>query len=180
MEELEEEFILDVLENYMTYETSYQIAKATEDNPEIPVAQGVRAIRRFQSLHPYNLRQKTIIMVEHFKEITANKINGHTKAMLVTSSRLHAVRYYYEFKDCTKEQGYDYLDVLVAFTEVVNDTEREYREASINKTKDGRPISERQLPTEFDADNFNMLIVAEKYQTEFNQPKLHTMFIDKE
>ncbi|UUX33274.1 type I restriction endonuclease subunit R [Fundicoccus culcitae] len=176
---IEEGFILDVLENYMTYETSYQIAKATEDNPEIPVTQGVKAIRRFQSMHPFNLRQKTIVMVEQFREITAKKINGQAKAMLVTSSRLHAVRYYYEFKDYIKEQGYDNLDVLVAFTGVVNDAEREYSEASINKTKDGRPISERQLPNEFDTDNFNMLIVAEKYQTGFNQPKLHTMFIDK-
>ena len=176
---IDENFILDVLENYMTYQTSYAIAKSTEDNPEIPVTQGVRAIRRFQSLHPHNLRQKTIIMVEQFRDITRNKIGGQAKAMLVTSSRLHAVRYYYEFKEYIREQGYDDLDVLVAFTGVVTDDEREYREATINKTKDGRPIAERQLPEEFDTDDFNMLIVAEKYQTGFNQPKLHTLFIDK-
>ena len=176
---IEEEFILDVLKNYMTYQTSYRIAKATEDNPEIPVTQGVKTIRRFQSLHPYNLRQKTMIMVEQFRDITKKKINGQAKAMLVTSSRLHAVRYYYEFKEYIEEQGYDDLDVLVAFTGVVTDEGREYREATINKTEDGRPISERQLPDAFNTSDFNMLIVAEKYQTGFNQPKLHTMFIDK-
>lgn len=176
---IEEEFILDVLQNYMTYETSYRIAKSTEDNPKIPVSQGVRAIRRFQSLHPHNLRQKTMIMVEQFRDITKKKIGGQAKAMLVTSSRLHAVRYYYEFQEYIHEQGYNDLDVLVAFTGVIKEGEREYRESLINKTKGGRPISEQQLPEEFDTNEFNMLIVAEKYQTGFNQPKLHTMFIDK-
>ena len=176
---IEEGFILDVLKNYMTYETSYRIAKKTEENPDIPVTQGLRAIRRFESLHPYNLRQKTIIMVEHFREHAAHLLNGEAKAMVVTSSRLHAVRYYYEFKEYIQEMGYDDLDILVAFSGTVRMEDTDYTEANMNKTKSGRPIGESQTVEEFDSDDFNMLIVAEKYQTGFNQPKLNTMYIDK-
>ncbi|QOR65779.1 type I restriction endonuclease subunit R [Cytobacillus suaedae] len=175
---IEEGFILDVLKNYMTYETSYRIAKETPDNPEIPTSKGVKAIRRFQSLHPHNLQQKTIVMVEQFRDITKNKIGGRAKAMVVTASRLHAVRYYHEFKRYIEKKGYDDLDILIAFSGVVNDGGVDYRETSMNKTKDGKSISENQLKSEFHND-FNVLIVAEKYQTGFDEPLLHTMFIDK-
>ena len=176
---IEEGFILDVLRNYMTYETSYRIAKSTEDNPEIPTSKAVKAIRRYESLHPHNLQQKTIIMVEQFRDITRNKIGGKAKAMVVTASRLHAVRYYHEFKRYIESKGYDDLDILVAFSGVVKDGEIDYRETTMNLTKDGRPIKESQLKSEFHTDDFNMLIVAEKYQTGFDEPLLHTMFIDK-
>ena len=112
---IEEGFILDVLKNYMTYETSYRIAKSTEDNPEIPTSKAVKAIRRYESLHPHNLQQKTIIMVEQFRDITRNKIGGKAKAMVVTASRLHAVRYYHEFKRYIESKGYDDLDILGRF-----------------------------------------------------------------
>jgi len=176
---IEEGFILDVLKNYMTYQTSYRIAKATPDNPEVPTTKGVKAIRRFQSLHPHNLQQKTIIMIEQFRDITKNKISGKAKAMLVTASRLHAVRYYHEFKRYIEAKGYDDLDILIAFSGVVNDGDIDYRETSMNKTKDGKSISENQLKSEFNGNDFNVLIVAEKYQTGFDEPLLHTMFIDK-
>lgn len=176
---IEEGFILDVLKNYMTYETSYRIAKSTEDNPEIPTSKAVKAIRRYESLHPHNLQQKTIIMVEQFRDITRNKIGGKAKAMVVTASRLHAVRYYHEFKRYIETKGYDDLEILVAFSGVIQDGGIDYRETSMNLTKDGRPIKESQLTSEFHTDDFNMLIVAEKYQTGFDEPLLHTMFIDK-
>lgn len=176
---IEEGFILDVLQNYMTYKTSYKIAKDTPDNPELPTTQGVKAIRRYGSLHPYNLQQKTAIMVEHFRNITRHKIGGRAKAMVVTASRLHAVRYFFEFKNYIKKKGYEDMDVLVAFSGVVNDGDQEYRESSLNKTKDGKKISENQLKEAFHTVDFNVLVVAEKYQTGFDEPLLHTMFVDK-
>lgn len=102
---IEEGFILDVLQNYMTYETCYKIAKDTEENPEVPSSTAVRTINRFASLHPHNLQQKTQIIVEQFREITKNKINGRGKAMVVTASRLHAIRYYHEIKRYIEIRG---------------------------------------------------------------------------
>ena len=99
--------------------------------------------------------------------------------MVVTASRLHAVRYYHEFKRYIESKGYDDLDILVAFSGVIQDGGIDYRETNMNLTKDGRPIKESQLTSEFHTDDFNMLIVAEKYQTGFDEPLLHTMFIDK-
>lgn len=135
-------------------------------------------------LHLHNLSQKTAIIIEHFREITSKKIGGWGKAMIVTASRLHAVRYYHEFKRYIERKGYKNLDVLIAFSGVVKDiddigNEIEYTEAGINKTKDGRKISEKQLKSEFHGDDFNMLIVEEKYQTGFDEPLLHSMFVDK-
>ena len=168
----------------MTYKNCYKIASNTPDNPDVPTSAAVKAVRRYESLHPHNLSQKTAIIIEHFREITSKKIGGRGKAMIVTASRLHAVRYYHEFKRYIERKGYKNLDVLIAFSGVVKDVdsignEIEYTEAGINKTKDGRKISEKQLKEEFHGDDFNMLIVAEKYQTGFDEPLLHSMFIDK-
>ena len=176
---IEEGFILDVLQNYMTYETSYKIAKNTPDNPELSTTQGVKAIRRYQSLHPHNLQQKTAIMIEHFRNVTCKKLGGKAKAMVVTASRLHAVRYYFEFKNYIEKKGYDDMDVLVAFSGSVQDQNDEYTEEQLNKTKDGKRIKESQLKEMFNSDDFNVLVVAEKYQTGFDEPLLHTMFVDK-
>lgn len=176
---IEEGFILDVLKNYMTYQTCYKIAKDTEENPELPSSTATRTIKRFATLHPYNLQQKTAIMVEQFRDVTRHKIDGRAKAMVVTASRLHAVRYYHEFKRYIELKGYDDLEVLVAFSGTVKDKDMDYTEESLNKRKDGTTIKEDQLPSEFASDDFNMLIVAEKYQTGFDQPLLHTMFVDK-
>lgn len=180
---IEEEFILDVLKNYMTYKTCYKIAKNTPDNPEVPTTKAVKAVRRYQELHPHNLQQKTSIMVEQFRDITKNKISGNAKAMVVTASRLHAVRYYHEFKRYIEKNHYDNLDILIAFSGIVNDVNKKgdkvaYTEEGMNKRADGTTIKERQLPEEFQHD-FNCLIVAEKYQTGFDEPLLHTMFVDK-
>lgn len=175
---IEEGFILDVLQNYTTYKQYYQIAKKIKGNPEYDKLKGARAVSRFESLHPHNIAQKTAIIVEHFMEITKNKINGRAKAMVVTSSRLHAVRYLFEFRKYIKEQQYNDIDVLVAFSGSVNDNGQEWTEEKINKNKNGETIKENQLRKYFH-DDFNMLIVAEKYQTGFDEPLLHTMFVDK-
>ena len=176
---IEEGFILDVLKNYMTYKTSYRIAKEIDDNPELPKTEAVRAIARYQSFHPWVLRQKTEVMIEQFRSVTKKEISGRAKAMVVTPSRLHAVRYMQEFKAYIKEKGYTDLDVLVAFSGSVNVEGMEYTEPSLNVTKSGEKISEKQLKEAFHTEDFNILIVAEKYQTGFDEPLLHTMFVDK-
>ncbi len=175
---IEEGFILDVLANYTTYKQYFQIAKKIEGDPEYDKVKGARAVSRFESLHPHNIAQKTAIMIEHFREITQHKIDGRAKAMVVTASRLHAVRYLFEFKRYIKEHNYKDLDVLVAFSGSLKDDNEEWTEEKINKTKDGQTIKENQLKQYFH-DDFNMLIVAEKYQTGFDEPLLHTMFVDK-
>ncbi len=177
---IEEHFILDVLQNYMTYKMYYKIAKTIPDDPELDTVAGVKAIRNYETLHPHNISQKTAIMLEHFLNITRHKIGGRAKAMIVTPSRLHAVRYVLEFKKQIEEKGYSNLDVLVAFSGEVEDNGESYTEEKINKTKNGETIKEKALPAVFHTDDFGMLIVAEKYQTGFDEPLLHTMFVDKQ
>lgn len=176
---IEEHFILDVLQNYMTYKMYYKIAKIIPDNPELDTTAGIKAIRNYETLHPHNISQKTAIMLEHFRNITRYKIGGNAKAMIVTPSRLHAVRYVLEFKKQIVEKGYTDLDVLVAFSGEVEDNGETYTEEKINKTKDGKAVKENALPEIFHTGDFGMLIVAEKYQTGFDEPLLHTMFVDK-
>ena len=176
---IEEHFILDVLKNYMTYRMYYKIAKSIPDDPELDTTAGVRAIRQFETLHPHNISQKTAVMLEHFRNVTRHKIGGHAKAMIVTPSRLHAVRYLLEFKRQIEEKGYTDLDVLVAFSGEVEDNGITYTEEKLNTTKTGETIKEKALPAAFHTDEYGMLIVAEKYQTGFDEPLLHTMFVDK-
>lgn len=176
---IEERFILDVLKNYTTYRTCYKIAKAIEENPEFPTTKALKAIQKFESLHPHNLAQKTAIIVEMYREVTKNKIGGKAKAMVVTASRLHAVRYYHEFKRYLERKGYNDIEILIAFSGAIKDGDIEYTEETMNKRKDGSTVKEKQLPEEFHKDEYSMLIVAEKYQTGFDEPLLHTMFVDK-
>ena len=175
---IEEGFIMDVLQNYMTYNTCFKIAKTIPDNPDVPASRAAKVIRKFQELHPYNISQKAQIIVETFISTTAHAINGKGKMMVVTSSRLAAVRYYHEIKRYIEEKGYANVDVLVAFSGAVKDGVNEYTEAKLNVRKDGSHISEAQTKSEFH-DNFNVLVVAEKYQTGFDEPLLHTMIVDK-
>ncbi len=170
---IEEGFILDVLKNYVTYKNYYKIIKTIDDDPQIETSSGVKAITRYESLHPHNIAQKTAIMIEHFREVTKKQIGGKAKAMVVTSSRLHAVRYLNEFKHYIKAHGYEDLDVLVAFSGEVIDDGEPYTEEKMNG------IKESQLKATFHSDEYHMLIVAEKYQTGFDEPLLHTMFVDK-
>ena len=176
---IEEHFILDVLKNYMTYKMYYKIVKNIPDDPELDTIAGVRAIRRYETLHPHNISQKTSVMLEHFRNVTMKKIGGKAKAMVVTPSRLHAVRYVQEFKRQIEEKGYTNLDVLVAFSGEIKDGGVTFTEEKVNKTKAGETIREKSLPEAFHSDDYQMLIVAEKYQTGFDEPLLHTMFVDK-
>ncbi|MFW6030686.1 MAG: type I restriction endonuclease subunit R, partial [Halanaerobiales bacterium] len=171
---IEEGFILDVLENYMTYKTYYKVNKKIEDDPEFDKSRTTKEIAKFVSLHPTNISEKTRIMVEHFRDKTMHKIGGEAKAMLVTPSRLHAVRYKVEFDKYIRKKGYAELQTLVAFSGTVKDDGQEYTEYKMN---DGIPESE--TAKEFDKDEYQILLVANKFQTGFDQPKLHTMFVDK-
>lgn len=103
---IEEEFILDVLQNYMTYNTCFRIAKTVKDNPDVHASRAAKIIRKYQELHPYNISQKSRIIVETFRETTRHKIGGRGKMMVVTASRLAAVRYYHEVKRYIEEQKY--------------------------------------------------------------------------
>jgi len=176
---IEEGFILDVLQNYMTYKMYYKIRKSISDNPELDKEAGAKAIINYETLHPHNISQKTAIMLEQFRNVTMHKIGGKGKAMIVTPSRLHAVRYLFEFRRQIVDKGYTDLDVLVAFSGEVEDEGEKYTEEKINKNKDGETIKEKALPDAFHTDEFGMLIVAEKFQTGFDEPLLHTMFVDK-
>ena len=170
---IEEGFILDVLKHYTTYKAYYRFAKAAEEDPEVDKSKARQAIARFASLHPHNLAQKTAVMVEHFRRHTRHKIGGRAKAMVVTRSRLHAVRYKRAFDAYLRQHGYTDLGVLVAFSGTVIDDGDEFTEAGING------FGERELPDRFEGPGYHLLIVAEKYQTGFDQPLLHTMFVDK-
>ena len=179
---IEEGFILDVLQNYMTYRMYYKIIKTIPDDPELDTIAGIKAIQSYETLHPHNISQKTAVMLEHFRNITMKKIGGKAKAMVVTPSRLHAVRYLQEFKRQIEAKGYSDLDVLVAFSGELKDPEDEnvtYTEEKLNRKKDGTVIKEKELPEVFSTDDYGMLIVAEKYQTGYDEPLLHTMFVDK-
>ena len=175
---IEEGFILDVLQNYMTYDTCFKIAKNMEENPDVPSSRASKIIRKYEELHPYNISQKSQIIVETFLNTTRYKINGKGKMMVVTSSRLAAVRYYHECKRYIEEKGYTDIGLLVAFSGSVTDGDEEYTESKLNVRADGTHISEAQTKSEF-RDNFHVLIVAEKYQTGFDEPLLHTMIVDK-
>ena len=173
---IEEGFILDVLNNYTTYKLYYQLSKAIVDDPKINKKKAAQAIGRFVSLHPHNLAQKTEIIIEHFRQVVAKKIGGTAKAMVVTGSRLHAKRYFEEFKRYIEEKGYqDNLKVLVAFSgKVIDDN---FPDGVTETQLTG--VGERELPRVFNTDEYKILIVADKYQTGFDQPLLHTLYIDK-
>ncbi|MBQ6392854.1 MAG: type I restriction endonuclease subunit R, partial [Eubacterium sp.] len=179
---IEEGFILDVLANYVTYNTYYKIAKNIPDNPDVPESRALKLIRRFEKLHPYNIAQKTQIIVETFREITKKKIGGQGKMMVVTDSRLAAVRYYHEIKRYLEKNNYNDVEILIAFSGSIKDPElsgdTEFTESNMNVDSKGNRVSEAQTKQVFH-DEGNILVVAEKYQTGFDEPLLHTMIVDK-
>jgi len=170
---IEEGFILDVLKNYLTYKTYFRLERAGQADPEVDPGKAGKAIARFVSLHPHNIAQKTEVIVEHFRQHSRRKIGGRAKAMVVTRSRLHAVRYKRAVDAYLKEKGYDDLKALVAFSGTVLDGPADYTEAAMNG------FAESQVPDKFRSDDYQVLIVAEKYQTGFDEPLLHTMYVDK-
>ena len=173
---IEEGFIEDVLKNYVTYKTYYKLIKKAEDDPNVERKKAAKALARFMRLHPHNIGQKTEVMVEHFQHFTRHKIGGHAKAMVVTGSRLEAVRYKQAFDHRIQEKGYP-IKTLVAFSGTVEDDktpEKIYTEGEMNGG-----VKEKELPDTFSKPDYRVLLVAEKYQTGFDQPVLHTMYVDK-
>ena len=170
---IEEGFILDVLQNYMTYKAYYQLEKAIEDDPELNGRRGQRRVARFASLHPTAIGQKVEVIVEHFRRHVMVELEGQSKAMIVTGSREHALRYYFGVRDYIAARGYKDVKALVAFSGELEVDGETYTEADVNG------FSETELPRKFDTDGYQILIVAEKYQTGFDQPKLCAMYIDR-
>lgn len=172
---IEEGFILDVLQNYTTYETFYQINKEIEEDPRCKTVDAKRQIARFVELHETNIAQRVEVIVEHFRTTVLPELGGMAKAMVVTASRAGAVKYRQAFEDYTKKKGYDNIKALVAFSGKVTipGDETEYTEASMN----GFP--EDRLTKEFDKEDYQVLLVANKYQTGFDQPKLCAMYVLK-
>ena len=175
---IDEGFILDVLKCYTTIETAYKVIKTVTENPEFDEPPATRAIKAFHDNHELVIAQKMAVVVEKFREITLNKIGGKAKAMVVSPSRAHAVRYFFAIKEYCRQKGYDDVKPLVAFSGSVKLDGQEYTEPQLNSTEDLK-ISEAALPLYFGSEMFNILIVAEKYQTGFDEPLLHTMFVDK-
>lgn len=179
---IEEGFILDVLQNYMTYKAYYQLEKAIEDDPELSGRRGQRKVARYASLHPTAIGQKVEIIVEHFRRHVMGELNGKAKAMIVTQSREHALRYFFGVRDYIASNGYGDLKALVAFSGDLKHNGETYTEAELNG------FSETELPSRFDGvrpdgtpfpEQYQILIVAEKYQTGFDQPKLCAMYLDR-
>ncbi len=173
---IEEEFILDVLKHYTTYTTYFKLLKACEDDPNVERKKAAKALARFLKLHPHNIAQKTEVMVEHFNAVTRHKIGGRAKAMVVTGSRLEAVRYKQSFDRYIQEKGYA-IKTLVSFSGTVQDDKLAGVTYTEERMNDG--IREKELPEKFATQEYHVLLVAEKYQTGFDQPLLHTMYVDK-
>ncbi len=174
---IEEGFIMDVLRNYTRYQRYYKLIQQVEDDPTVPRRKTARALARFVDLHPHNIEQKVEIIIEHFRTHTRHKIGGRAKAMVVTSSREHAVRYKLTFDKYIKDQGYTDIKSLVAFSGDVTLKElpdQKYTEVGMNGG-----IKETELPEKFAGEDYQVLLVAEKYQTGFDQPLLHSMYVDK-
>ena len=179
---IEEGFILDVLRNYTDYATWYKLRKQADDDPDFPKRRTSAALAKFLTLHPHNISQKVEVIVEHFRDNVLHRMEGRAKAMVVTSSRLHAVRYMKAFERYIAERGYDDVHPLVAFSGTVHDPDEGayYTEPGMNTDRvTGRPISESALPGRFDSPDYNVLLVADKYQTGFDQPLLQAMYVDK-
>ena len=170
---IEEGFILDVLDNYLNYEIYYKLNKEIEEDPTLQTNEAKRQIARFIQLHEVNIGQRVEIIIEHFRTSVMQELGGRAKAMVVTESRVGAVKYRQAFEDYTKKKGYTNIRALVAFSGKVTLEDKEYTEVGMNG------ISEKNLPDEFDKDEYQVLLVADKYQTGFDQSKLCAMYILK-
>ena len=174
---IEERFIVDVLQNYTTYRRFFGLIKQIEDDPDVPRREAAKVLTRYLELHPVNIEQVVSVIVEHFRLHVMHELGGRAKAMVVTGSRLSAVRYKLAFDRYIKEQGYTGIRSLVAFSGTVEDPDdpgSSYTEVGMN---DG--LAESELPETFARDDYRVLLVAEKYQTGFDQPLLQTMYVVK-
>jgi type I restriction enzyme R subunit len=170
---IEEGYILNVLDNYVTWKTYFNINKTIEDDPELQSITAKRKIARFIDLHDTNISQKIEIIIEHFRQNIADSLGGTAKAMVVTSSRAAAVKYKLEFENYINKHGYTNIHALVAFSGKVTLNGETYTEAGING------FNEESLRDEFDKSIYQVLLVANKYQTGFDQPRLVAMYVDK-
>ena len=175
---IDEGFILDVLKYYTTVETSYKVAKTITENPEFDEPPATKAVKAFHDNHEFVIEQMIALMVEKIREVTLNKIGGKAKAMVVSPSRAHAVRFFLTMKEYCAKKGYKDVKPMVAFSGSVEYGGQEHTEPQLNSTEELK-ISESALPMYFASDMFNVLIVADKYQTGFDEPLLHTMFVAK-
>ena len=179
---IEEGFILDVLRNYTTYKTFFQLVQTADQDEDFPKRRTAVALSKFVATHAFNISQKTEVIIEHFREHIRRRIGGRAKAMVVTSGRLPAVRYMQAFQNYITEHGYTDVHPLVAFSGTVVDPDsgEEFTEPRMNiDIRSGEPISEAGLPRRFDSPDYQILLVAEKYQTGFDQPLLQAMYVDK-
>ncbi|SHH95869.1 type I restriction endonuclease subunit R [Ferrimonas marina] len=175
---IEEGFILDVLKNYTNYKLAYRLAmKGQEADEEVDSKKAKSKLSKWVALHPHNIGQKAKIIIEHFRENIMHLLAGEAKAMVVTSSRMEAVRYKLAFDKYVKEQGYKRIQAMVAFSGEVNDPESgpvPFTESNMNPGL--KPSEMRQ---KFDTDEYQVMLVANKFQTGFDQPKLCAMYVDK-
>ena len=169
---IEEGYIMDVLRHYTTYKAFFQLVQASAEDPQVERKSATKSLMRYASFHPYNISQKTEVMVQHFYQMTRHKIGGKAKAMVVTDSRLAAVRYKQAFDKYIAQMNYP-IKTLVAFSGTVTDDTLSYTEREMNQ------LAETEVPERFASDDYQVLLVAEKYQTGFDQPLLHTLYIDK-
>lgn len=174
---IDEGFIMDVLQHYTTYKRFFGLIKQIENDPEVPHKKAAKALTRYLELHPVNIEQVVSVIVEHFRLYVMHELGGRAKAMVVTGSRLAAVKYKLAFDRYVRENDYAGIRALVAFSGTVEDPDdpgSSYTEVSMN---DG--LSESELPETFERDDYRVLLVAEKYQTGFDQPLLQTMYVVK-
>lgn len=178
LQAIEEGFIKDVLLQYTPYSVTYEIQKLITHDPTYQETPATKAVKAYHDNHQHVINQKTEIIVEKFRQITLNAMQGQAKAMVVTASRAHALRYFLQIKKYCEDKGYTDVHPMVAFSGKVKLGDVEYTESKLNSTEDTK-ISEEKLPLYFASDMYNMLVVADKYQTGFDEPLLHTMFVDK-
>lgn len=169
---IEEGFILDVLKNYTHYENYYKIYKTIEDNPDFDKRKAQKKIRNYVEGQEFPIREKGEVMVNHFLANTVNKINGKAKAMIITQSILRAIEYYHIVSELLKNSNTGY-EALVAFS-----GEKEYKGKLVTETS-LNGFSDKETPEKFKQDKYKFLIVADKYQTGYDEPLLHTMYVDK-
>lgn len=172
---IEEGYILDVLQNFTEYQTMFLLNKEIEEDPTMKTDDAKKQIARFIELHETNIAQRVEVIVEHFRTVVMGELGGMAKAMVITASRQAAVKYRQAFEDYINRKGYTGISALVAFSGKVklDGDDTEYTEVGMNGFR------EEQLPGKFDSDDYNVLIVANKYQTGFDQRKLCAMYVLK-
>ncbi len=176
---IEEGFILNVLLNYTTYATAWKIAHPSGEDQEVDSKQARTKLARWVRLHPYNISQKVEVIVEHFRDQVRHLLNGQAKAMVVTGSRPEAVRYHLALKAYVNEKGYTDVHSLVAFSGKVLPDDVIPEEVSETSKLLNPDLKGRDMRDAFDTTDYNVMIVANKFQTGFDQPKLCAMYVDK-